>query len=282
MEERNKQFSLSPSFSILLGAVLISFSILLSGGVIKIGSPTATVAGIQTASPDSGTPGQPAVPAQPATPLGPTTVSIDDDPVLGDKNAPITIVEFSDYECPFCKRHYDQTYIQLKKDYIDTGKVKLVFRDLPLSFHDPLATTEAIAANCAREQGGDTAYFNYHDELFKRTTSNGNGLTKDNLYTIATDLGLNSDNLKSCVEAEKYKDEVKSDLSYASSVGANGTPTFFIGKEESGELTTGTIDPTSQASSFKTFSDDNKLLGAALVGAQPYSEFKAILDELLK
>ena len=99
------------------------------------------------------------VPAQAAAPQPqqPTkgVASIDDDPVLGDKNAPVTIVEFSDYECPFCKRHFDQTLPELIKNYIDTGKVKLVYRDFPLSFHDPMATKEAVAANCAREQGGD-------------------------------------------------------------------------------------------------------------------------------
>ena len=83
---------------------------------------------------------------------------VDDDPVLGDKNAPVTMIEFSDYECPFCKRHFDQTLPQLVEKYVDTGKVKIVFRDFPLSFHDPMATKEAVAANCAREQGGDKKF----------------------------------------------------------------------------------------------------------------------------
>lgn len=103
-------------------------------------------------------------------------VAYDDDPVKGDPNAPITIVEFSDYECPFCQRHFNTTHGQLVSEFIDTGKVKLIFRDLPLSFHDPVATQAAVAANCAREQGGDEAYFKYHDEYFTRTNSNGQGL----------------------------------------------------------------------------------------------------------
>lgn len=104
------------------------------------------------------------------------TVSLDDDPVMGNSNAPVTMVEFSDYECPFCKRYFEQTYPQLKKDYIDTGKVKLVYRDLPLSFHEPAASVEANAANCVREQKGDEAYFKMHDLLFKNTKSNGVGV----------------------------------------------------------------------------------------------------------
>lgn len=103
-------------------------------------------------------------------------VSYDDDPVKGDPNAPITIVEFSDYECPYCQRHYNQTYPQIVSQLIDTGQVKLIFRDLPLSFHDPIATQAAVAANCARAQGGDEAYFKYHDEYFTRTATNGQGI----------------------------------------------------------------------------------------------------------
>ncbi len=103
-------------------------------------------------------------------------VSMDDDAIEGDPNAPITIIEFSDYECPFCQRHFNTTYPQLKSEFIDTGKVKLVFRDLPLSFHDPVATQAAVAANCAREIGGDEAYFKFHDEYFSRTKANGEGL----------------------------------------------------------------------------------------------------------
>src|SRR3989344_1283659 len=107
---------------------------------------------------------------------GTVTVSVDDDPVLGDKNAPLTMIEFSDYECPFCKRHFTDVYSQIKKDYIDTGKLKLVYRDfIAVPGHNPLATSEAVAASCARDQGGDLMYFKYHDAIFTKTISNGNG-----------------------------------------------------------------------------------------------------------
>lgn len=191
--------------------------------------------------------------------LNPKKVSIDDDPILGDKNAKVTIIEFSDYECPFCKRFYDDTLTQLKKEYIDTGKVKLVYRDLPLSFHDPMATLEGIAANCAREQGDDSTYFNYHDEIFNRTTSGGNGLTKEDLYTIASDLGLDSSSFSSCVDSKKYKDEVAKDLADAEKVGASGTPTFFIGKS----------------------TDNGVIEGNPVVGAQPFNTLKTIIDKEL-
>ena len=205
---------------------------------------------------------QPSVAAQPQAPQQSTkgVASVDDDPVLGDKNAPITIVEFSDYECPFCKRHFDETLPQLIKNYVDTGKVKIVYRDFPLSFHDPMATKEAVAANCAKVQGGDTAYFKYHDEIFTRTKSNGNGLSEADLTTIATDLGLNLNSFNTCLSDPAQTDEVKKDIADGTAAGASGTPTFVIGKTtSSGEIN-----------------------GDLVVGAQPYAAFQAIINPLLQ
>lgn len=190
---------------------------------------------------------------------GIATISIDDDPIQGDPNAPITLIEFSDYECPFCKAYFDDTYALLKKDYIDTGKVKLVFRDLPLSFHDPLATIEANAASCVREQLGDKAYFQMHDLIFTNTTSNGNGLTREKIDSFAGQLGVNVANYKSCVDSGKYDEEISNDIADAAAGNATGTPTFFIGKS----------------------TDDGVIQGTRLVGAQPYSAFKTIIDQHL-
>lgn len=253
MESKNTL--VSTPVAILLGCFMISVSLLLSGGVIKIGKTTG-IAAAPTA------PAAPAAPAAPQAPAAPTTAkaSVDDDPIIGDKNAPITLIEFSDYECPFCKRHFEQTYTQLKKDYIDTGKVKLVFRDYPLPFHDPLATTQAMAATCVKEQAGDEAYFKFHDELFKATQSNGQGMTLDAMYGLATNLGLNADSIKACVDSGKYKEEVAKDIADGGAAGVSGTPSFIIGKS-TGD---GTID------------------GKILVGAQPISAFQAAIDELLK
>ncbi len=243
---------LTTPVAILLGAAIISVSILMHGGVIKVG------AGVRAGAPVAQAPTQP-VPEQPQAPTS-ATVSVDDDPVLGDPNAPITMIEFSDYECPFCKRHFDQVYPTLKKEYIDTGKVKLVFRDYPLPFHDPMATYEAQAANCARENGGDAAYFKLHDEMFNKTASNGNGLTKDQIKQMANDLGLNGNSIIACADSDKYKDEIAKDMADGSAAGVSGTPSFFIGKSDA----SGTID------------------GKILVGAQPITAFQQVLNEVLK
>ncbi|KKP42962.1 MAG: DSBA oxidoreductase [Parcubacteria group bacterium GW2011_GWA1_33_6] len=191
---------------------------------------------------------------------GPVKVSVDNDAVLGDKNAPITMIEFSDYECPFCKRHFLQVYPDIKKDYIDTGKVKLVFRDfIAVDGHNPLATTEAMAAECAREQGGDQMYFKYHDEIFKKTTSNGNGLKLEDLTTIANSLSINSTQLQQCIDSNKYKEEILKDIADGSKAGVSGTPSFFIGESTS----------------------DGLIDGAMVVGAQPFDAFKVIIEEKL-
>lgn len=252
-----KYFFTTPAGAIVLAGIFISLSIV-SIGFINTDF-TKTKFSKTTVIPN--VPNIANNPAQtpPGEDSGPVKVSVDDDPVLGDKNAPLTLIEFSDYECPFCKRHYTQTYPSIKKDYIDTGKVKLIYRDLPLEFHRPLAVFEAIAANCAREQGGDEMYFKYHDEIFNRTNSNGNGMPKDELYKIASDLRLNTNDFKSCLDSEKYKGEIDKDFTDAGAAGASGTPTLFLGKSTS----------------------DGFIDGIRIVGAQPYSVFKTLIDQQL-
>lgn len=194
-------------------------------------------------------------------PSQPVKVSMDDDAVLGDKSAPVTMIEFSDYECPFCKRHFDQVYSQIKKDYIDTGKVKLVFRDyIAVPSHNPLATSQAMAAECAGELGGDSAYFKYHDEIFKRTTSGGNGMALTELPKIATSLGLNVPAFNQCLSSQKYKAEIAKDQADAIAAGVSGTPSFFVGKSTAN----GTIE------------------GKIIIGAVPFADFKAAIDAALQ
>ncbi len=186
-------------------------------------------------------------------------VSTDDDPVLGNKNAPLTIIEFSDYECPFCKRSFEQLLPDLKKNYIDTGKLKLVYRDFPLSFHAN-AHKEAEAAECARAQGDDSTYFKFHDQIFTRTTSNGTGIALTQLPIIAKSLGLNVAQFQQCLDSGKFKSEVDKDIADGTAAGVSGTPSWFIGKS----------------------SNDGLINGTLVVGAQPFSAFKPIIDQLLK
>jgi len=199
-------------------------------------------------------------------------VSVDDDPVLGDPNAPITMIEFSDFECPFCKSFFEETLPQIKSAYIDTGKVRFVLRDLPLPFHEPAASKEALAANCARDQGGDEKYFLYHDEIFARTASNAEGMKTADYAAAATKIGLNVAAFNSCLSTDKFKDEVAKDLAdvtalsqklaekYPQTFQGIGTPTFIIGKTDSSGTFTGQV----------------------VSGAQPFASFQQVIDDLLK
>ncbi|MEW5896740.1 MAG: DsbA family protein [Nanoarchaeota archaeon] len=142
------------------------------------------------------------------------------DRVLGDADAPVTLVEFSDYQCPYCGRFYSETLLQIKSKFIDQGKVKFVFRDFPLSFH-PEALPAAIAANCAGEQG---KYWEYHDKLF----TNQQSLGVDNYKQWAKDLGLDIGKWESCLNDPKQKEEIAKDFRDGQNAGVQGTPASFV------------------------------------------------------
>jgi len=183
-------------------------------------------------------------------------ISLDDDPVKGDPNAPVTVVEFSDFQCPFCSRFFVQTLPQLQETYIDTGKVKLVYRDLPLDNLHPNARPAAIAAECADEQG---KFWDYHDVLFSKQAEWGgqsSDAVSETFQTYASDLGLEYASFESCLSSSEISDEVNDDFVDATLYGATGTPTFFVGNEEDGFI--------------------------KIVGAQPFNAFKAIIDSQLE
>jgi len=152
---------------------------------------------------------------------------IDDDYVWGKDNAPVTIVEWSDYECPYCEAFYTQTEAQIMKNYVDTGKVKFVYRDFPLSFH-PQAQKAAEAAECAGEQG---KYKEMHDTLFEKGVQVG--VTGFKQY--AQDLGLDTGKFNTCLDTGAMAGEVAKDMADGQAVGIQGTPGFIInGKLVSG------------------------------------------------
>jgi len=172
----------------------------------------------------------------------PVDISVDDDPMKGDPNAPVTIIEFSEFQCPFCKKYIDETYFQIIKNYVDTGKVRYVFRDFPLSFHE-FARPAAMAAECAHEQG---KFWEYHDLLF----TNQAELSEANFKKWATELKLNTVQFNTCLDTEKYSDEVAADQAEGQSYGVSGTPAFFIN-------------------------------GQIISGAQPYSVFQQAIEQAL-
>lgn len=174
----------------------------------------------------------------------------DDDAFLGDKDAPVTIVEFSDYQCPFCRSFYNGAYQEIKEKYVNTGKVKIVFRDFPLSFHED-AKPAALAAECAREQGGDKVYFQMHDKIFEGQVGGGTVAIPDSaLEGYAQDLGLDMTQFNSCVANEKYADEIAADAEAGKKAGVSGTPAFLVN-------------------------------GLLVEGAQPFSVFESAIEDAL-
>ena len=169
--------------------------------------------------------------------------------MLGSKEAPLTIVEFTDYQCPFCQRFHVTAFPELKKNYIDTGKVRFYSRDMPLDFHSN-AMRAAEAACCASDQG---QFWQLRDVM----GANPNKLDLDSLVADAAYLKMDVNAFRACVESEKYKNAVQTDVLEAMKIGASGTPTFVVGK-----------------------STPDGVDGDLVVGAQPYPMFDQKLKEL--
>jgi len=194
---------------------------------------------------------------QPSQPSAPQifTVSFDGEPVKGNPDAPVIVVEFSDFQCPFCSRFFEQTLPLIEENYINTGKIKFVYKDLPLDSLHPNARSAHIAAECADEEG---KFWEYHDVLFQKQAE-WQRLTSSELQStlsqFAVDLGLQAASFESCMESQDIADEVNQDTLEAARYGATGTPTFFIGTEKDGFI--------------------------KLVGAQPFASFQRVIDEQL-
>ena len=188
----------------------------------------------------------------PPTP-SPIFVSHDGDPFKGNTDAPITIIEFSDFQCPFCLRFYQETLPSIEQAYINTGVAKLVFRDMPLGIHKNAIPTH-VAAECANIQD---AFWPYHDILFEQQTQWQNlepMALEEKLIEYAQELGLDS-SFNSCIKSASILEEVQKDYVQATGYGATGTPTFYIGNDEIGFV--------------------------KLSGAKPFSDFQSVIESQL-
>lgn len=198
---------------------------------------------------------QAAVPAQ-AQAQAPQNikVSVKLEPVwqaIGREDAPVTIIEFSDYQCPFCRKYHADTFAELKKNYIDTGKVRYITRDFPLSFHAN-AQSAALAAHCAADQNN---FWEMRDLLLGTSAD----LSSDSITKYAEQLHLDMNGFRACQSAEKYAGDIQKDLAAASSLGVNATPTFVIGKTAK-----------------------DKIEGLRVAGALNYPSFESIIKDQLR
>lgn len=245
---------LSISGAILLSGALVATALFFRPNPPTSNPPPENLAA-EAAQPGGNAPDPVPVPAPPTEAIA----SIDDDAILGNRaTAQIGIIEFGDYECPFSKRFHDQALESIRRDYVDTGQAIFVYRDFPL--HDPASTREARAANCAREQGGDNQFYEYHDQLYTNVPSSKEGLSLETLKQLAENIGLDGGQLETCLNSDKFGDEVAQDEAAASELGINGTPTLIIGQ----------------------LSLDGTVEGTVVVGAQSYTTFQEAIEEQLR
>lgn len=184
--------------------------------------------------------------------IGPAKVSVGNAPALGKSGAPVTIVEFSDYQCPYCQRYSAQTFPELKRDYIDTGKVRYVLRDFPLDTIHPDARKAGEAAHCAGDQG---KYWEMHDALFRNIRM----LKSEHLKERAKVLGLDEAAFAACLDQGSHAARVAANHEAGRALGISATPSFFIGRT----------------------SPDGTMEATLLRGAQPTANFRKAIDALL-
>ena len=169
---------------------------------------------------------------------------------LGRSDAPITLLEFTDYQCPYCRRFQAEAWPQIKKNYIDTGKLRFIVRDLPLQFHSS-ALPAAEAAHCAGEQG---KFWEMHHALL----TGDDPLADGGIDRRATQLGLDLERLHACTRANRYESAIARNIAAADALEVHGTPAFVLGRMANGGLE-----------------------GQLVSGAQPYNEFDAAFRQLL-
>ena len=211
LEDSTVTFKKSHFYSVL---VVLAFAVGILVGYVAWGRDTAVAAAPAAAA---------AVAQQPAAATAAPQyrryeIPTDGYPSLGPDDAEIVIVEFSDYQCPFCRKFHDETYQSLLDAY--PGQIRFVYRNLPLTSIHPDAMPSAIASLCANDQN---AYWDYHEKLFSSEV-----LTRETFIQYATDLSLNVEEFTACLDSGKHDEFISQDMDFALNLGVQSTPTFFI------------------------------------------------------
>jgi len=188
----------------------------------------------------------------PQPPALPSALPTHDEAFRGETDAPVAIIEYADFECPYCGQYEREVYPQISTDYVQTGKVRYLYRDLPLPMH-PHALGAARAARCAGEQG---KFWEMHDSLFAKQ----NAIRDVDMPGRAQEVGLDTGTFSECLSSDRYTDEINKSAAEAQKMGIEGTPTFFIGK----------IDPKGEVTNLKM-----------IIGARPYDDFKSAIEDSL-
>ncbi len=250
--------------SILLASVILGYSMMTASGNVATGLAALTITGAAPAG-DTGSgnnalptpdPGQGNLAPTPSKTMA-ELASSNYAAKLGKDDAPIVLVEYSDGQCPFCRRFALQTFPDIVQNYVNTGKVQVVYKHFPLSFH-PMAPTFAEAMSCAGDEG---KFWEMKKAVFdKQQAADPSGgtvstITADDVKAWAKELGLNEASFNSCLDSKKFDAEIQANQTEGTQMGVRGTPSFILGKRaEKGQL---------------------------IVGAQPTASFTAAIDQLL-
>lgn len=240
LQNTNPWFAISMA---LIGAI-VGYGIAMGTGMQVASAPSQPSQIAQ--QPTNPTPSQPP-PPPPAGDIVPIDAEVDH--IRGNPNAKVSVIEYSDYECPFCARHHP-TMQQVMDEYGDD--VNWVYRHYPLSFH-PNAQMTAEASECVNEQGGNDAFWAYTDLLFEKGVANK---TKDDFIAYAGEVGVDTDEFVNCLDSGKYTQHVKDDMAGGSAAGVSGTPGNIVVNNETG---------------------DKQLVS----GAQPFASFQSVIDQYL-
>lgn len=242
----------NPWFASTVGLAGLIVGYVIASGVQTFDGSTMGAFNAPAAVPGAAQPAAAPVPPAPAATDTPATAG--DGPFLGKASAPVTLIEFTDYQCPFCQRHFQQTFPDIKKNYVDSGKVKYVPRHFPLGFH-PNATKASETVACAADQG---KFEEMHAKIFE-TQGDWSGL--DSVAVIAKfkeyakEVGVNAAAFATCLDTGSKTAMVQADQAAGSASGIDGTPGFWI------------LGPDGQSKKIS--------------GAYPYATFQAAIDEML-
>ena len=190
---------------------------------------------------------------QQAMGVRPTALSLGTAPSRGRADAPLVLVEFSDYECPFCIRHFQQTMPELDREYISTGKLRYVFMDYPIDQLHPAALKAHEAARCGGEQG---KFWEMHQRLFTPAGSHG----VDRLKALASEVGIDRGKFDTCLDSGRMQGPVRASVDTATQLGADGTPQMYLGVADA-------------SGSFRII--------RSIRGAVPFGQIKQVIDGLL-
>lgn len=243
-------------FAIVLAGALIGGAIIFKNG--QVPSQKVATGDVASATTQENTTPTPTLP-----PSRDIEVDITDAPMLGEATASVTMIEFSDFQCPFCKKYTSETFDLIKEQFIDTGLVKYYFRDFPLTSIHPNAVRAAEAALCAVDQG---SFWEYHDILFEKQLSWSNEETPDEKFVdYASEVGLDSSKFSSCLDTNKYQKAVNKSS-----------------RELQEKIISKNVVDIGGTEASKGFGTPSFLInGRLMIGAYPYESIKKVIEEAL-